>query len=81
MIMKPAMKMQFEVLIKPGSKHGPLIEANTDSSMKVYLSEQFLEGKTNARLIELIAKHYDVPKSRVKIIKGLSTKNKIIRIN
>ena len=75
------MKMQFEVFVSAGSKHGPLIEANTDGSMKIYLKEKSLEGKANVKLVELIAKHYDVPKSRVKIIKGLSTKHKLIRIN
>ncbi len=73
--------MQFEVLVKAGSKHGPLVEADADGSMKIYLKEPALEGKANAKLIELIAKHYDVPKSRIKIIKGLGTKHKLIRIN
>ncbi len=72
--------MQFEVIVKTGSKHGPLVEANADGSMKVYLREQALEGKANAKLIEMIAKHFDVSKSRVKIIKGLSSKYKLIRI-
>ena len=75
------MKMQFELTLFTNSKHGPLVEVSVDSSMKIYLKEQSLEGKSNATIIELIAKHYEVPKSRVKIIKGLSTKHKLIRIN
>lgn len=72
--------MQFEVKVNAGSKHGPLIEANADGSMKVYLREQALEGKANTKLIEMVANHFDVSKSRVKIIKGLTTKYKLIRI-
>lgn len=72
---------QFNVLVKIGSKHGPLVEVDGDGSMTVHVSESTLEGKTNLKLIEMVARHYDVPKSKVKIVKGISSKNKIIRIN
>ena len=75
------MTRQFEVVVKAGSKHGPLIETGADGSMKVYLRERALDGKANVRLIELIAKHYDTSKSRIKIVRGLSSKYKLIRID
>ena len=38
------------------------------------------EGKANKRLIDILSKYYSKPKSSIKIIKGLKSKNKIIEI-
>jgi hypothetical protein len=40
-----------------------------------------LEGKANKRLIEIIAEHFNVSKSSIKILKGFKNRNKIIEIN
>ena len=73
--------MQISVRVKPGSKKGPLIEPNLlDDSLVVYVREQALEGKANKAIIELVAKYYDVPKSRVEIVRGHTSKLKQVKI-
>lgn len=72
--------MQFEVKVKPGSKVGPLIETEASGNMTVYLRERPHQGSANLALVKLVARHFDVPRSRVEIIRGLSSRLKTIRI-
>lgn len=48
---------------------------------KVYLTAPALEGKANAALVESLAEHFCVKKSRIQIIKGLKSRKKTIMIN
>jgi uncharacterized protein (TIGR00251 family) len=40
-----------------------------------------VDGKANAALIKLIAKHADVAPSRVSIVKGENARDKLVRID
>ena len=48
---------------------------------KVYLTAPPVDGKANQALIKFLAKHYNVSKSSIEIIKGEKSRNKIIEIN
>ncbi len=37
-------------------------------------------GKANAEVIELLAEHFGVPRSRIRILRGASSRNKIVEI-
>lgn len=73
--------MQFAVLIKPNSTKGPLVELLPDGSLLVYVREVAIDGKANNALIKILAKHLDVPKSCITIIRGQTSRNKIIEVN
>ncbi len=49
--------------------------------IKVYLTAPPVDGKANHALIKFLARHYNVSKSSVGILKGEKAKNKIIQIN
>jgi len=38
------------------------------------------EGKANGAVMELLSEYLNIPKSRISILKGLTSKNKIISI-
>lgn len=40
-----------------------------------------VKGKANAEIMKKLAEHFSVPSSRVRIIMGLRSKNKIVEIN
>jgi len=48
--------------------------------LKVYTTAAAVEGKANKATIVLLSKYYKIKKSQVEIIKGLRTKQKVIRI-
>ena len=71
---------QFDVKVKTGSKKGPLIEEEKGGNMTIFLHERPHQGDANRALIQLIAKYFDIPKFKIKIIRGLTSREKVIRI-
>lgn len=69
--------MKINIQVKPNSKKGPLIN-ETQGGLIVYIREPAVDGKANEALIKLLAKHYKVPKSQIKIIKGLNSRHKTL---
>ena len=52
-----------------------------DGSFRVRLTAAPVDGKANEALIELLANHFDISKSNIKIVRGLTSKNKVVEIN
>lgn len=72
--------MKITIIAKPNSKIEKIEKIN-DNTYKVYIKAQPIENKANQRIIELLAKYFDVPKSDVSILTGQFSKQKIIKIN
>ncbi|WP_026732186.1 DUF167 domain-containing protein [Fischerella sp. PCC 9605] len=72
--------MQKKVKVKPNSKVQK-IEEVADGSLIVYLKSPPVDGKANEELIQVLAEKFDVPKSRIRIKSGLSSRNKLIEID
>jgi len=53
---------------------------NPDGIYKIYISTPPIEGKANKKIIELLASFFDIPKSNIKIIRGLKSKVKTIEL-
>jgi uncharacterized protein len=71
--------MKLFVKIKPSAKQN-LVEETGEGFYNVWTKEPAYEGKANAALINLLAEHFKVAKSRVSIIGGKKSKIKIIEI-
>ncbi len=70
----------ISVHIKPNSKKGPKVEESGDG-LVVYVREVAAEGQANEALVKLLAEYYKVPKSRVTIIRGHTSRHKIVGID
>ncbi len=70
--------MRLEIKVIPGASKNMLKQQ--DGMIKVYLTAPPIDGKANEALIKFLAKHYDVTKSRIEIIKGITSRHKIIEI-
>lgn len=69
--------------VKPGSRKGPLVEdaaADDPGSLTVYMQQRAVDGQANAALVELLAKHFGVSKSRVEIIRGHTSRIKLVSV-
>lgn len=71
--------MLVRVRVKPNSKN-PRIEETAEAGLTVYLKSPPVDGKANEELIARLAEHYGVPKSRVRIKSGPSSRTKTIEI-
>lgn len=72
--------MRYSAYIKPGSKKGPLVEIDDNNQMTVYVRDKAIDGKANIAVIETVAKHFKKPKTYVQIVRGHSSRYKIIDV-
>lgn len=70
---------KYNILVKPGSKKGPLVE-NLGDDLVVYLREKPHDGEANEALIKVLAGYFGVAKTSVKIVSGAKSRNKVIEI-
>ncbi len=68
------------VRVKPGSRKGPLVETDADGALTVYVPERAVEGKANEAVVKLLAKHLGVPRSRVELVSGATSRVKRFRV-
>ena len=52
-----------------------------NGNLKVYLTKPAHDGLANAQLIEILAEYLKVKKYQIKIIKGETSRNKLIAID
>jgi len=69
----------IKVKIIPGSSKNKVIGVY-NNSLKITITAPPIEGKANKKCITYIAKCFDVAKSKIEIISGQTSKNKLIKI-
>ena len=72
--------MRVVVRVKPGSSKGPLVESD-EEGLVVYVREKAIDGAANEGVVKLLADHFDVPKSRVRVVRGHTARIKQIEID
>lgn len=72
--------MRVVVRVKPGSSKGPLVESD-EEGLVVFVREKAIDGAANDGVIKLLADHFDVPKSRVRVVRGHTARIKQIEID
>lgn len=71
--------MRIEVRVKPNSKDEGVDQQG--ESFIVRVRERPMEGKANRAIVKLIARHFGVSQSRVRILGGIRSRNKIIEVD
>ena len=72
--------MKISVKIKPNSRYREEVVVNDDGSLVIYTKASAIEGRANLAAIKLVAKHYGVAPSRVKLVRGATSRNKVFEI-
>ena len=70
--------MKIKVKVHPSSKKQKILTLG--DNYEVYLKSEAKNNKANLELINLLSKHFQTNKSRIKIKAGLRSRNKIIEI-
>ena len=70
--------MKIKVKVKPRSKTAEVMREGGSFIVKV--QEPPREGKANYAVIKLLAEHFGVSQSQVRILSGLRSRNKVIEI-
>jgi len=68
----------FNIRVTPHAKQNKVVE--NDGVLRVYTTVVPENGRANSAVVELLAEYFGVPKSRIKILKGLTGRDKIVAI-
>ena len=71
--------MIIEVLVKPGS-HKEGVSALGANRYRVALREPAREGMANEALREVLAEHFGITRSRVRLVRGGKSRIKLVEI-
>ncbi|HLC70353.1 MAG TPA: DUF167 domain-containing protein [Patescibacteria group bacterium] len=72
--------MKIKLRVLPRSSKNEVVGKMSDGTLKIKLTTAPVEGKANEALVELLAEYFSTKKSKIKIVSGLTSKNKIIEI-
>ena len=72
--------MKIQVKVKPRSKTEDVTREMDGNAYVVRVKEPPVEGRANRAVLKLLSRHLGVPESRLRIVSGLSSKNKIIEV-
>jgi hypothetical protein len=70
----------IEIKVEPRSSQKGIAGVMDNNVLKVKLTSPPVQGAANEQLIEVIAKELKVKRSQVKVIRGLSSKRKVVEI-
>ncbi len=71
--------MKISVKVKPNSKIGK-VEKASENEFILYVKAAPKGGRANEAAIRLLSEYFAVPKSRITILKGHTSRNKIIEL-
>ncbi|WP_164930663.1 DUF167 domain-containing protein [Aquifex aeolicus] len=71
--------MRIKVKVKPKSKKEE-VKKISEEEYEVKVKEPPEGGRANQRLIELLSEHFGVSKSRIRIVSGHTSRNKVVEI-
>lgn len=73
--------MKFSILLKPNSRHREEVVTNDDGSLTIYIKAPAIEGRANLAAVKLLAKHFGVSSSKVKLVRGAASKYKVFEVD
>ena len=73
--------MEISTRLKPNSRHREEVVPNDDGSLTVYTKAPAVEGRANAAAAKLLAKHFGVAPSKVKLVRGAASKYKVFEVD
>lgn len=71
--------MKIFIKVKPSSKTKS-VKKTGEKNFEVRVKEPSKEGKANEAVIKVLADYFDLPKSKIEIVAGKNSKQKIVEI-
>ena len=74
-----ARELRIEIRVQPRAKRNAVV-ADATGLVKVYVTALPEDGRANEAVIELLAEHFGVRCRQVEIIRGETSRNKVLRV-
>ena len=72
--------MRISVHLKPNSRHREEVVVGDDGVLTIYTKAPAIEGRANMAAAKLLAKYFGVAPSKVKLVRGATSKYKVFEI-
>ena len=73
--------MKISVHLKPNSRHREEVVVGDDGVLTIYTKAPAIEGRANEAATKLLAKYFGVAPSKVKLVRGSTSKHKVFEID
>ena len=73
--------MKISTRLKPNSRHREEVVVGSDGTYIIYTKAPAIEGRANVAAIKLLAQHFGVSKSQVRLLRGARAKHKVFLID
>lgn len=70
---------KINVRVIPRAKQNK-ITTDDDDRLRVHITAAPVDGAANDAVIRALADYFDVPKSQIKIIRGATSRNKVVEL-
>jgi uncharacterized protein len=70
----------IRVFVTPNAKQTRVVWVG-EGYFEVWVDEKAVGGRANKRLLEILSERFNIPKSKITILKGTKTRNKTIQIS
>ncbi len=71
--------MLIRVRVTPNAKE-VRVTKTSEASFEVKVDEKAIGGRANKRLLEILSEHFNVPKSKILIVRGVKSRDKMVEI-
>ena len=71
--------MLINVRVTPNARRPGVVKVD-ESTYEVKVDERATGGAANKRLLEILSKHFGVPKSKVAIVRGARSRDKVLEV-
>ncbi len=70
--------MIINIRVIPRARQNKIVPSDDGTTLRVYTTTVPADGAANDAVIKMLAKHLDVPKTSIKIIRGATSRDKVI---
>ena len=71
--------MLIKVSVTPNVKQA-LVTKVSETNYEVRVDERAVEGRANKRLVEILSDYFNIPKSKISIVKGAKSRDKLVQL-
>jgi uncharacterized protein len=75
------MDKYIRIKVIPGAPKTEIKGTMADGTLKIAVAAAPEKGKANAELIKFLAEEFGIPKDNIKIISGISERNKLVKVS
>ena len=72
--------IRLNVKVLPRSSRDQIVGKDKDGTLKIKVTAPPRDGKANSKVLNLLSKELNIPKSKISIVSGQTSRDKVIEI-